>query len=394
MAERELTKLRRRRGVSKASITRICSRIEELEGLGDHPSTVENAKQLASKLESLESEFKSYHFQIVDLLEEDEEALGREQDILDNHDDQVAAMSVCIKKLYSSITPARSSTVNENVLLARKLEHLHGCITAKKRQIIRFDKEEEEFEVLIVEQLQVQLRDHESSLKAIHEEMLSVEDQDSVETEKELYSVLEGVLFECLSTIRKLLKAYREPIIAAPSTDRSGVKLPKIDVPMFDGDILHWRQFWEQYCISVHDRTNLTNSEKMVYLRHALKNGSAKAIIEGLAQSGEQYAEAIECLTSHFDHPRLIHQTHVRMILETPQLQDWSGKELRRLHDTIQQHTRALKSRGEEPSPSFITSTVELKLDSATMFEWQRHTQSSKVIPHYQEILEFLVHRA
>ena len=394
MAERELTKLKRRRGVSKASITRIRSRIEELEGLGDHPSTAENAKQLASKLESLESEFKSYHFQIVDLVEEDEEALSREQDILDNHDDQVAAMSVRIKKLCSSATPTRSSTVNKNVLLARKLEHLHGCITAKKRQIVRFDNKEEEFEVSIVEQLQIQLRDHDSSLKAIHEELLSIEDQDSVKAEKELHSALEGVLFECLSTIRKLLKACRDSTTAPPSTDRSGVKLPKIDVPMFDGDILQWRQFWEQYCISVHDHTNLTDSEKMVYLRHSLKNGSAKAIIEGLAQSGEQYAEAIECLISRFDRPRLIHQTHVRMILETPQLRDGSGKELRRLHDTIQQHTRALRSMGEEPSPSFITSTVELKLDSTTMFEWQRHTQSSKGIPHYREMLEFLDHRA
>lgn len=49
---------------------------------------------------------------------------------------------------------------------------------------------------------------------------------------------------------------------------------------------------------------------------------------------------------------------------------------------------------GEEPSSSFITSTVELKSDRITMFEWQCHTQSSKEVPHYQEILKFLDHRA
>lgn len=41
----QLTKLRRRRGVSKVSITCIDSRIKELEGLRDQPSTVDNAYQ-------------------------------------------------------------------------------------------------------------------------------------------------------------------------------------------------------------------------------------------------------------------------------------------------------------------------------------------------------------
>ena len=102
----------------------------------------------------------------------------------------------------------------------------------------------------------------------------------------------------------------------------------------------------------------------------------------------------MECLTSRFDRPRLIHQTHVKKILESPQLHDGNSKELRRLHDTVQQHVRALKSMSEEPSLSFITSIIELKLDATTMFEWQRHTQSQSEIPHYLEILKFLDFRA
>ena len=392
MAERELAKLRRRRGVCKASITRIRSRVEELEGLTTHPSTIETAKQLASKLESLDSEFKSYHFQIIDLLgEEDGDALEKEQDILDGHDDQVTNLTIRMKRLNSLATPTSSVDVVEHRLLTRKLEHLHGCIKAKRSQITRFCEEEDEgIEASVLEQLQIQISDYGSTLKTIHEELLSIEDQNSVEEELAQHSELEGTLFECSSTIRKLLKLCH----VTTSSKGSGVKLPKMDVPTFDGSLLQWKQFWEQFCISVHDQTNLTDSERMVYLRHALKDGSAKAVIEGLAQSGEQYAEAVSCLRSRFDRPRLIHQTHVRMIIDSPQLRDGSGKELRKLHDTIQQHTRALKSMGEEPSPSFITSIIELKLDSTTMFEWQRHSQSSTGTPHYHDLLEFLDHRA
>ena len=34
--------------------------------------------------------------------------------------------------------------------------------------------------------------------------------------------------------------------------------------------------------MSVHDRTNLSNAEKIVYLQHAIKDGSARNVIEGL----------------------------------------------------------------------------------------------------------------
>ena len=37
---------------------------------------------------------------------------------------------------------------------------------------------------------------------------------------------------------------------------------------------------------------------------------------------------------------------------------------------------------------------VELKLDSETLFEWQKHSQSSTDVPHYDELLSFIDLRA
>lgn len=94
-----------------------------------------------------------------------------------------------------------------------------------------------------------------------------------------------------------------------------------------------------------------------------------------LSRSGEHYAEAIECLQSRFDQPRLIHLTHVRKIIEALSLKDGNGKELRRFHDTMQQHIRALKAMGHDPPGSFLTSLLELKLDTDKTFEWHKHSQ-------------------
>ena len=67
------------------------------------------------------------------------------------------------------------------------------------------------------------------------------------------------------------------------------IKLPKLDIPTFNGNILHWLTFWEQFCITIHDRSDLSPAQKLVYLRQSLKDGSAKNVIEGLSHSGEQY---------------------------------------------------------------------------------------------------------
>ena len=109
-----------------------------------------------------------------------------------------------------------------------------------------------------------------------------------------------------------------------------------------------------------------------MYQQHALKDGSAKQDIEGLSCSGEYYSKAIACLNARFDRPRLIYQTHVRMILDAPAPKDGTGKELRKLYDMVQQHLRALKAMDYKPSGPFITSILELKLDVDTMFEWQK----------------------
>ncbi len=36
----------------------------------------------------------------------------------------------------------------------------------------------------------------------------------------------------------------------------------RLEVPMFDGNMLHWRNFWEPFSISVHSRSSLSPAEK------------------------------------------------------------------------------------------------------------------------------------
>jgi hypothetical protein len=242
---------------------------------------------------------------------------------------------------------------------------------------------------------QEQLQDFKGELGAIRQSVLSMSTTDASDLVGSI-SGLDKEIFDVSIQIKEFLYPHKGSTTATDATPTAthGVRLPKLDVPTFDGDMLNWSTFWEQFCIAAHDRTHLSDTEKLAYLRHSLKDGAAKSTVEGLSRSGDQYAEAITCLKARYNRPKLIHQAHVKKIVDIPSLKDGSGKELRRLHDTAQQHIRALKELGNEPDGPFITSFLQLKLDPTTLFEWQKHDQDSDKVSGYNKFLEFINLRA
>ena len=391
---RALSKLRKRRGVAKGSITRLETRLKVLEGAADQPNTQDSARQMLAKLEEHNAGFMDAHLSLIDLIDDDDEdGLETEQLFLDEHEDFVASLTIRIQTLITSIAPS-TTKVSERKVLSRRLKRLEDRLTVANESVTALTAETAD--ICRLKQHNEQLVDYKETLAdvSINLSSLDLEETDELLAQQ---TRLEELVFNCSLRVKELVQALIPTPPASPATRSSageGLKLPKLDVPVFDGNILHWRNFWEQFSVSVHNRPSLSNAEKLVYLQQSLKNGSAKNVIEGLSRSGDNYEEAIQCLKTRYDRPRLIHQGHVKTILEATPLKDGTGKELRKLHDTVQQHLRALKSMGHDPSGPFITSTLELKLDQNTMFEWQKHSQSSSDVPQYQDLLDFLNLRA
>ena len=278
-------------------------------------------------METLNSEYKVHRFALIDLIE-DEAVLQREQENLDNHYDIVSDLSVRIQRLINSCTTA---TMGPDIrkTSSRRLKHLQKNLSAVCDKIRELSDGPED--VCRLKQHEEQLADYKKELADLQTQLLSLDisDEDKLVVE---HSVLQDVLFDCSLKIKELLLGTSTSSPSSDSSNNKGVKLPKLDVPMFNGIILNWKCFWEQFCISMHDRPNLSEAEKLVYLCHALKDGSAKHTIEGLSRSDEHYKEAIDCLKTRYDRPRLHHQAHVRVMLNTPTLKDGSGKELRLHH--------------------------------------------------------------
>ena len=386
--QRNLSSNKRKRGVVRASVTRLRTRVDELEDSDSNPEVTDQARRLTSQLQTLAEEFKVHHYAVIDLIEDDDD-LAREQDTLDTFDDDVAQLVSRLEKLATKM-PAVGSSVPK--VTTKRLKHLQKRLSSASDTISSLAPDEDH--VCLLQQHEEQLTDMKREHGVIRNEVLSADCEETGEFDEVLETVEEDI-FACSLQIRKLLRSQSiSTVSSSPVSEAKSVKLPRLDVPTFDGSILNWKTFWEQFSVSIHTRSSLTDAEKLAYLRSALKSGTAKNVIEGLTRSGEQYEEAIMCLKSRYNRPRLLHQTHVCKILEIPHLKDGTGRELRHLHDVAQQHLCALKALGHEPDGSFITSMLEIKLDAHPMLEWQRHSQESTDVPHYQQLLSFIDLRA
>ena len=60
--------------------------------------------------------------------------------------------------------------------------------------------------------------------------------------------------------------------------------------------VLNWKNFWEQFDVTIHSKTSLTDTEKLMYLQDALKDSPARFVFQGLTRTSESYEEAIKCL--------------------------------------------------------------------------------------------------
>lgn len=62
----------------------------------------------------------------------------------------------------------------------------------------------------------------------------------------------------------KRLMQLPMPIPIDPPNDRKEIKLPKLDIPTFNGDILFWKAFWEQFNIVALSGSDISDAKKLV----------------------------------------------------------------------------------------------------------------------------------
>lgn len=156
-----------------------------------------------------------------------------------------------------------------------------------------------------------------------------------------------------------------------PSSNNT--RLPKLELPKFNGDYTSWQTFWEKFEACV-DKSSIPDVNKFSYLQSVL-GGEAALSIRGLALTSENYATAKEILKKRFGRPQRIIFGHIQNLLKmNNRSSDGSAQSLWKIHDEIQINVRSLRNLGVggDTYGVILTPLILHQLPPNIRLEWAR----------------------
>jgi len=171
------------------------------------------------------------------------------------------------------------------------------------------------------------------------------------------------------------------------------VKLPKLEVPTFDGSFTNWATFRDLFLSMVGNKNSITDAEKLQYLKPNCK-GEAEDIVSEYQITDANYQGAWAALEERFDNKRLQVKAHLNQLFGQPVMTTENVEMLRTLLRTTQKCLRALKSLGGpvEAWDWLLVHTTVMRLDPKTRRYWELiHT--SKEVATWQELVTALDNR-
>ena len=180
--------------------------------------------------------------------------------------------------------------------------------------------------------------------------------------------------------INKLQKQEDEDSLSSASTSsKPDVRLPKLVLPTFDGDVLQWQSWIDQFKAAIDD-SNLPPITKFTYLR-SLLTGEALEVIQGLSLTEKHYKEACELLLARYGRKEKVIFKHVQELLTLAvQNKTSTMSSLRKLQDKLQGHVRSLEALEikSEQYGVLLTPIILSCLPHDIRIEWARKSEDKE----------------
>ena len=179
-----------------------------------------------------------------------------------------------------------------------------------------------------------------------------------------------------------------------PSTvySNSTYRLPKLDIPTFDGDFIKFYSFKNRFESCVHN-TSMDKAIKLQYLSNALV-GKAEEVVRDFETNNLDYDEAWSHFLSNYENKRAIIAAHFARIRDIEPIKVENG--IRDLITQVNASVRGLKCCDleiDDTFSQFLTFLVVSKLDKFTSRDWQNSLKTTDNYPKFEELELFLRNR-
>ncbi|GFQ84150.1 uncharacterized protein TNCT_5301 [Trichonephila clavata] len=196
------------------------------------------------------------------------------------------------------------------------------------------------------------LIDKEKQLENFDKEITILTKIDDLEKEIEKQQEYRDTIITCKVRVNKILNKKETDSRNAPNASSrseqqySSLKLPQLQIPQFDGNILKFGDFYSQFEAAIHNNSNLSDVEKFNYLKSYLTH-EAEIAIRGLTLSANNYTIALNIIKEQFGRKDIIIDSYMSKLLHlNPVRKSYDVTNLRKLYSECEIHIRGLENNG------------------------------------------------
>ncbi|XP_043471749.1 uncharacterized protein LOC122504631 [Leptopilina heterotoma] len=176
------------------------------------------------------------------------------------------------------------------------------------------------------------------------------------------------------------------------SSTRRKIKLPQATLPTFSGKMEEWLSFKDIFDTMINKRDDLSNIEKLQYLKSVLKDEALRKI-QVFAITEDNYERAWKLLQKSYEDKRILISRHLSLLLRLPIQEKESYTGLISLADESQQHLQSLASLGVNVTHEIVIAIIEEKLHKLTLEKWEETIKQGE-FPSLEDLTEFLYRTA
>ena len=177
---------------------------------------------------------------------------------------------------------------------------------------------------------------------------------------------------------------------SACSSERH-IRLPKLDLPKFAGDLLEFQTWFDAFTEMVHSNTEIAPSLKFRHLQGCL-SGEAARMISGMVATGDNYKDAIELLQARYGKKSRLIAAHMDSLLWMEKVVRPEAKDLRKLYDELEIHVRGLKRLGvtSEKYGLVLAPVLLFCLPKGIRMEWSKTPESDRDEISIDDVMSFI----
>ena len=164
----------------------------------------------------------------------------------------------------------------------------------------------------------------------------------------------------------------------------------KLEVPKFDGNPLHWFQFWGDFEELIASNTSLTNIEKFTYLNQALLTPESQKIAAEAGGPRKNFDKSVKALKASYEDKRLIYQRSVQKFVETGRDLGLNRKDLNSLKSSLNGIETTMEQCEGDTLDQMKAAIMLLKFGRDLEAAWKSETTKLKEPPSTKVVVDFL----